>query len=209
MAYAGTISFADGTIVHQWMMSESSGELAQMCRDRGIDSSCQAKAESRKQELLGERLLMHTIFGIHTPILHNGDRAPYIENSQVHLSVAHTKGCLVIALNEHHRIGVDVERYSQQVMKVRTAFLNEAEQQWLPASDHLAHIVAWTAKEAIFKSIGERRLVESTRNDIMLYPFPTPAMGGTISHGACFKSADYALHTILSPTHVLTFCHKK
>lgn len=209
MAYAGTISFADGTILHQWMLTESSDQLAQMCAEKGLDPRCDAKAENRRKEILGERLLMHTIFGIPTPILHNADREPYIENHPFHISIAHTKGYLVIAVNVHHRMGVDVEQYQRRVLNVRNAFLNEAEQQWLAATDHLAHMIAWTAKEAIFKTIGERSQVSRYRDEIMLYPFTTPIVGERIIHSGCFKQADYVLHTILTPNHILTFCHKR
>ena len=56
MAYAGTISFADGTVMHQWLLIESSSQLAEMCVKEGLSALCDAKAESRRKEVLGERL---------------------------------------------------------------------------------------------------------------------------------------------------------
>ena len=156
MAYAGTISFADGTVMHQWLLIESSSQLAEMCEKEGLSALCDAKAESRRKEVLGERLLMKKIFGIDTPIMHNADRMPYIENSDSHISIAHTKGYLAIALNHHHCMGIDVEQYQRRVLNVRDGFLNEAEQQWLKADDELAHKIAWTAKAAIFNTIVDR-----------------------------------------------------
>ncbi len=206
MAYAGTITFADGTVLHQWLLTESSSRLAEMCEEEHLDASCEAKAESRRKEILGERLLMKAIFGIDTPILHNADRMPYITDSDVHLSVAHTKGLLVVALNHHHSIGVDVEQYHRRVLNVRDGFLNEAERRWLAPDDELAHIVAWTAKEAIFKTIGQRSLVKNYREEISLYPFPTPRIGQKMAHKGTFKASDFYLLTILADTHLLTFC---
>lgn len=210
MAYEGTISFPDGTILHQWLLSETSEQLADMCRQEGLDASCEAKAESRKKEILGERMLMKTIFGIDTPIFHNADRLPYIENSHINISIAHTKGYLGIALNHHHCMGIDVEQYRRRVLGVREMFLNEAEQQWLKTDDELAHMIAWTAKEAIFKNIGQRDLVKSYRNEIMLLPYPSPHIGETITHAGCFKSEDFYLQTRLTDGFILTFtCPKR
>ncbi|MCI6747312.1 MAG: 4'-phosphopantetheinyl transferase superfamily protein [Bacteroidales bacterium] len=209
MAYAGTISFADGTVLHQWLLIESSDQLAEMCVKEGLSALCDAKAESRRKEVLGERLLMKKIFGIDTPIMHNADRMPYIENSDSHISIAHTKGYLAIALNHHHCMGIDVEQYQRRVLNVRNGFLNEAEQQWLKADDELAHMIAWTAKEAIFKTIGDRSRVKSYRNEIIIHPFATPHIGRQISHIGTFKSEDFALQTLLTDTHILTLSTKK
>lgn len=206
MAYSGTITFADGTVLHQWQLCESSEQLAQMCEAERLDSQCDAKAESRRKELLGERLLMKVIFGVDTPILHNADRLPCIENSELYISVAHTKDYLVIALNHHHRMGVDVERHQCRVLNVRNGFLNEVEQAWLHTDDVLAHEVAWTAKEAIFKCIGERSLVNDYRGEIIVHPFITPKIGSEIAHKGSFKARDFCLTTILTDAHVLTYC---
>ncbi len=206
MAYTGTITFADGTVLHQWQLVESSAQLAEMCVSEMLDASCDAKAESRRREILGERLLMKTIFGIPTPILHNADRMPYIADSGVHLSVAHTKGLLVVALNHHHSMGVDVEQYHRRVLNVRAGFLNEEERRWIAPDDELAHIVAWTAKEAIFKTIGQRSLVANYRDEIRLLPFSTPRIGQQLAHKGTFKESNFYLLTTLADTHLLTFC---
>ncbi|MDO4511482.1 MAG: 4'-phosphopantetheinyl transferase superfamily protein [Bacteroidales bacterium] len=226
MAYAGTISMPDGTILHQWMLTETAAELAQMCTAEALDATCEAKAESRRKEILGERLLMKHIFGVPTPIMHDADRRPYLEQSETHISVAHTKGYLVIALNPHHSMGVDVEQYARRVLNVRDGFLNETEQQWLSPTDQLAHMIAWTAKEAIFKTIGERSRVSSYRNEIILHPFTTPTTaqtgnsqiktgsnltptGSNLIHTGTFKNEQFHLHTILTPNHILTFSTPK
>lgn len=206
MAYAGTISLPDGTVLHQWLLTEPSAQLAQMCADEGIDPQCDAKAESRKRELLGERLLMKRIFGIATPIMHNADRLPFIENSDTYISIAHTKHYLVIALNRHHRMGVDVERYQRRALNVRDGFLSDVEKAWLSADDELAHEIAWTAKEAMFKCIGERSGVKDYRGEIMVHPFATPKIGDQITHKGSFKKLSFNLMTILTDSHILTYC---
>ena len=47
MAYAGTISFADGTVMHQWLLIESSSQLAEMCVNEGVSALGGAGAGGR------------------------------------------------------------------------------------------------------------------------------------------------------------------
>lgn len=80
------------------------------------------------------------------------------------ISVSHTKGLLVIAtlppvqdadpeyFSEKTALGVDVERIDrEQVLRVRSRFLNDNELSSIEDNDIQTNITAWTCKEAMLK----------------------------------------------------------
>ena len=205
MPYAGTHTFVDGTVMHCWLLNESSQELARLCQQERLPHHCEARAESRRQELLGERLLLKHMLGVGVELQHNADRLPYLSDYQGYLSVAHTRGFLGIAFNRDHAMGIDVERYGRRVLNVRNGFLSENEKNWLQPTDEMGHLVAWTGKEAIFKTIGERALVKNYRDEIVLHPFITPQVGESLQHHGAFVAEDFYLCTMLDTTLMLTF----
>ena len=72
--------------------------------------------------------------------------------------------------SEYIVIGLDAEQADRrQVLKVRDKFLNASEQQFIAPDDLAAHIVAWTAKEAIIKA--ERNSAIDWTDGIVIKPF--------------------------------------
>ena len=124
--FSGTITYSDGTLLYEWLLSEPAEQMAALCREQGLPAEVEAKAESRRREVLGERLLLRHIFGVPTPLQHNDDLQPYLADSDVHVTVAHTRGYLCIGFNHDHAMGVDVERYGRRVRQVRDFFLTDA-----------------------------------------------------------------------------------
>ena len=203
MAYGGTLSFDDGTTVHRWDLTQETSELLlRQCRDLGLDTACEARAESRRREVLAERLLLHRMGG-HDALRHNSNRAPSVAGCP-HMSIAHTRRELMIAVNPRHPIGIDLEGYRRQLLNVRRGFLSEDEQAWLAGDDLRAHAVAWTAKEAVFKLISVRALVKDYRHDIALQPFAVDESATELRHSATFGGASITLITRLSSAGVFT-----
>ena len=209
MAYAGTKTYIDGTVLHMWMLSETSQQLACMCAAEGLPAHCEAKSEYRRREILGERLLVERIVGQSATLRHNADDDPYLEGCQAHITIAHTRGLLCIGLNATHRMGVDVERYGRRVLGVRDFYVNDEEKTWLDTGDVDGHMVAWMAKEAIFKAVGERQQVGNYASDITVDRFATPHRGQQLAHQGGFKATPYYLHTTMGERYMITFACAK
>lgn len=92
--------------------------------------------------------------------------APLLADEPHRISVTHAGHMLVVAtlpptpdvnleeFNKLSALGVDAERLDRdQVLKVRDRFLQPVETELIPADDLKAHILAWTAKEAIYKAM--------------------------------------------------------
>ncbi len=208
--------------VYSWDMTESSDTLQQMCHALQLPAECDAKAESRRREILAERILLRHIFGENTALLHNRDLAPLLSATHRRISIAHARGRLCIAVaRDNEAFGIDLETPRPRVLNVRTAFLNDGEQQWIAPTDIASHLVAWTAKEAVFKAISDRALVTDYRGQIDLRPFSLnahsalQAMEATSNHRpaiepittryeAWFNERHYSLVTEISPGYIFT-----
>lgn len=112
--------------------------------------------------------------------------APMLADEPCRISVTHAGHMLVVAtlppaphadleeFSETTALGVDAERLDRtQVLKVRERFLQPAETELIPAGDLKAHILAWTAKEAIYKAMLTPGL--DFRDAITLRSLPSPA----------------------------------
>lgn len=94
---------------------------------------------------------------------HNG--APFLFGELGRISVTHTDGLLAVAtlpptpevelgvFSERAALGIDTERCDrEQVLKVREKFLSDEEMKMVPSDNVLENIIAWTAKEALYKA---------------------------------------------------------
>lgn len=114
---------------------------------------------------------------------HNG--APFIQGELSRISITHTGKFLAVAtlpptpevnlaeFSERAAIGIDAEsRTREQVLKVRKKFLSEEELAMIDAKDVESNVIAWTAKEALYKSAMTEGL--DFRNDLTILRLPVP-----------------------------------
>lgn len=207
MPYNGSKQYADGTTVHFWLMTETSGEMQQMCGTQGLDTECAAKAECRRQEILAERLLLRRVFGeTSVNFDHRDDGLPFLSGG-AYISIAHTRGILCVAVNGDHATGIDVERYGRRVLNVRDGFLTDDEKAWLKSDDELAHIVAWTIKESMFKIAGTRDM--DYKHELQLLPFAVTDGTTRLLVGGRFRNTAYTNEVELGEKYIFTITYPK
>lgn len=98
-------------------------------------------------------------------IEHTEIGAPLLAGSKCRISISHTKGLLAVAslpktpeaaldvFSPRTAMGVDCERWDRrQVLKVRDKYLSEDELKLVSPDSLEENIIAWTAKEALFKA---------------------------------------------------------
>ena len=59
----------------------------------------------------------------------------------------------MIATHSNRNIGVDIEKIGNRILKIRPKFLNDNELDTISDTDIPFNLLAWTAKEALFKAI--------------------------------------------------------
>ena len=159
------------TRVLVWRLDEEPPQLLALCREAGIPvEDLMALPVKRQREKAAERLLLRQAFGRPMSLHHDEQGAPFVEGVDSNISITHTPQLVALAVDDSHVIGIDAEQcVRQQVLRVRDKFLNANEKQFISADNLAAHVIAWTAKEAIIKA--ERNSALDWTDGICLEPF--------------------------------------
>ena len=196
------MTYPCGSRVLLWRLDEEASQLLALCCQEGISVDDLAGLPVKRQrEKAAERLLLCRAFGKPVPLAHTRQGAPYVEDRNVNISISHTMHLVALAWNEQEVIGLDAEQLDRkQVIKVRDKFMNASEQQFISPDDQTAHVIAWTAKEAVIKA--ERNSALNWTDGICLQPF-TP-VGHETALRACCADHRYRLTARLVEGHCIT-----
>ncbi len=104
----------------------------------------------RKREWLVVRIMLEKLLGTKHKIAYNRNGKPYILNSNINISVTHSKNYLgIIWTTEQYNIGIDIETISETMEKVKHKFLSDTELKYFTTNE--LKTICWSAKEAIYK----------------------------------------------------------
>jgi phosphopantetheinyl transferase len=84
-------------------------------------------------------------------------RKPFLHNEQYHFSISHSGDYAAAIVSADRRVGIDVESYSDKVMKVLHKFLSPPEMELMlkhDSSPYVRETLLWSAKESVFKWHG-------------------------------------------------------
>lgn len=114
---------------------------------------------------------------------HFRNGSPFLMGETSRISITHTGRFLAVAtlpptpeadlavFSERTAMGIDAEPSDRvQTLRVRDRFLSESELQIIPADDILLNVMAWTAKEALYKAALSAGL--DFRDDIKILSLP-------------------------------------
>lgn len=198
-------TYPEGTRVLVWHLDEDAQHLLALCQEGGIAiDDLLGLPEKRQREKAAERLLLYHAMGCPVTLSHDRQGAPSLQGITMNVSITHTPRLVAVALNEQQDIGLDAEQMDRrQVLRVRDKFLNDREKQFIAVDDLSAHVLAWTAKEAIIKA--ERDSSLDWTDGITLEPFvvntPWP---DEISLAASCRGHRYCLSARRVDDHVMT-----
>lgn len=90
-------------------------------------------------------------------------RKPFLENEAYHFSISHCGDYAAVMVSSTLRVGVDVERITKKVEKIKHKFLSEKEQELiLTLNDGAEQLIrdqlltaTWSIKEALYKWFGD------------------------------------------------------
>lgn len=119
------------------------------------------KSSKRQKEWLGVRLLLKHLLGSNVQIAYKSSGAPFLINSNKHISISHSGTIVAIALS-NEKVGIDLQIISDKPLKIKSRFLSNAEIQMMGDQlDALTAVKLWCAKEAVYKflSIPETPLI--------------------------------------------------
>lgn len=145
--------------------------------------------ERRKKEWLSVRILLKNLLGSNAKIEYNSFGKPFLKEG--HISITHTNNYVAIAFSPTQSVGIDIEKYSDQVLKLKDRFLNPKELLELKKANFTyPELFAWCAKETLFKIYGKGQVEFKT--DLALVWDENRLMGFIHKQNPPLKVALYA-----------------
>lgn len=92
------------------------------------------------------------VFGSDAILGHTDSGRPFIKGFEGDVSISHCQGYAALAAVPSGRVGIDIEHGREQLRRVASRFLSEAELKLYGDSTE-SLLSAWTRKEAIFKCL--------------------------------------------------------
>lgn len=120
-----------------------------------VASAARFQNEARRREHLAWRRIVRRELGRSVVIDYNAVGAPTVDTPNKHISVAHCRTSVVVAIADE-RVGVDIESLDRDFERAKARFMSSAE---AALADHDKWgAMVWTAKEAIYKLYGHREV---------------------------------------------------
>lgn len=149
----------NGATIYIWKITETEEELREICDSIPNDELEELqiiKSESRRKEKLAVRALLNYIFKEKVYLGHHDNGKPFLQNSLVEISIAHTDKFAVIITHPEEVVGIDIENVNRDFSAVEKKALSEDEREDLSEKNHNFHLaIYWCAKEAIYKRMSQ------------------------------------------------------
>jgi phosphopantetheinyl transferase len=140
-----------------WKITETEEELFKMLLKTGFDPSTtyQTKNKQRLKQWIATRLLLNSFFD-EAKIIYDDLGKPHLDNDW-RISISHSNEFVAIILNNNDNCGIDIEKISDKVARIKHKFLNHLDLKTVIPNKHLT--LYWGAKEALYKYYGKKEVL--------------------------------------------------
>ncbi|MBL4593453.1 MAG: 4'-phosphopantetheinyl transferase superfamily protein [Flavobacteriales bacterium] len=140
-----------------WKIIETEEELLNTLTNIGFDKSTisQTKNKQRLKQWLATRILLNDFFDNAT-ITYDDLGKPHLDNDWF-ISISHSNEFVAINLNKKSHCGIDIEKISKKVERIKHKLLNPTDLQKVSSLEHLT--LYWGAKEALYKYYGKKEVL--------------------------------------------------
>lgn len=114
----------------------------------------------REAERKGTIHLLQLLFGdVGWDLVYLSNGKPVVRGVRGGISISHSHDVLgILHDSERSHTGLDIELIREKVLKIRYKFLSEKEKKFIPDDNVKMHIMAWCAKETLYKIHSEGML---------------------------------------------------
>ncbi len=143
------------TIIGIWHITESLNLLEELFREISNKPIIETKSEARVKQWIATRLLVNSIIK-DVEIEYNSLGKPTLSNGW-NISISHSEDFVAVSINQTQDSGIDVEKVSSKVERIKHKFLSEEDLQKVKSLDELT--LFWSAKEALYKYYGKKEVL--------------------------------------------------
>lgn len=193
-----------------WKIEESIQELYSILNNSMYETDTHLQNISNKEilrEKLAVRALLKHLLNSDINIEYSETGKPCLKNSNLQISISHTRGYAAVAISVKNNIGIDIEKISDKVEKVRSKFINSNE--YISEKNELTHLLLhWSAKESIYKALNQEGV--ELKEDVSIDHF-TPQNSGlmTASTQNLANNMFFEIKYIVCKEYVLTLAYIK
>ncbi len=140
-----------------WKITETKEELILLLTKIGFDID-NILATNNKQHLkqwVATRLLLNNFF-TDVKISYDDFGKPYLDNGWF-ISITHSNEFVAIIINKNDNCGIDIEKITPKVERIKHKFLNPLDLQNITSLTHLT--LYWSVKEALYKYYGKKEIL--------------------------------------------------
>jgi len=140
-----------------WRTDETSDELYAKAVDILSDAENAVyqsfKNDRRRREWLATRILLNEMLGSYPGIDYDSNGAPHLkDNVHINISVSHADGLVAVSMSKKYHVGIDVERVTNRVLRIKDKFLTIDEYDINDPNLLQLLYIQWCAKEAMYKA---------------------------------------------------------
>ncbi|HHV03847.1 MAG: 4'-phosphopantetheinyl transferase superfamily protein [Bacteroidales bacterium] len=152
--------FKNGAEIVVWEITESEEQLKEICvlpNDEQEELSYITNSK-RRLERLAVRAILDIIFQEKVYLGYHENGRPFLQNSIVEISIAHTRRFACVLTHPENSVGIDIEMLGRNFTPVEKKALGKSEKEFLsdrPEVRQLQLALIWSAKEALFKYISQ------------------------------------------------------
>lgn len=147
-----------GSVVAVWKIEETEAELLKQCAvpSSELEELNYISNPQRRIERLAVRVLLNNVLGEKVYLGHHDNGRPFLQNNVANISITHTAAFAAIIYNPLLDVGIDMELLSRNFEAVEKKALSDEERDYLSDKHrHTQLCLIWSAKEALYKRIGE------------------------------------------------------
>ncbi|MBE6317500.1 MAG: 4'-phosphopantetheinyl transferase superfamily protein [Bacteroidales bacterium] len=138
-----------GTDIYIYPLPDDVDPLLAQCDEYVANEINNVASLKRRKEIVMSHVMIKRHIGENAKMFHDANGAPVVEGYDCNVSISHSVTEIVLAINQYHPIGVDLENWREKLKKVASRFLSEKELRQYDTPQKL--LQAWTAKEALYK----------------------------------------------------------
>ncbi len=155
-----------------WEITETREELFNMLsltnQKKAQQYLSNIRSSRRTLEWLSSRLLLQLLTDDDKTIEYTDQGQPFLSDKSFHISISHSKDYAVVLLHKYKKVGVDIENYSNRILKIEDRFISEDE--YIDPSNRMLHLILhWCAKETMYKLMNSTEIVFKTH--LHIHPF--------------------------------------
>lgn len=162
----------EGCLLGIWEITETSDQLLDMLSEENKEKAHKylstIRSKKRKLEWLSIRVVLQILTNDNKTVKHTSQGQPYLSDNSYQISISHSKDYAVVLLHKHKKVGVDIENYSNRILKIEKRFISDNE--YIDPKNRTLHLILhWCAKETLYKLMDSTKII--FKEHLHIHPF--------------------------------------